>query len=163
MTSLYLKIWDQRARWVWSEKDVTRFYWGASLSSLKSSIILNSRSLFPVHMMLPLTLRQPVMTLKISIREWQDLSLTLKKWSARRMTFMEKTNSSTYYVIRTNKIWQIMYIVWNQYCKPCFYDQNGDWRVLYQWILLPFTFLISCINLFSWNGWLVRIGWFCSV
>lgn len=124
VTSLYQKIWEQKARWVWSKKGVSRLCQEIFLQS-QVFVMFISRSLFLAHMMPQLTLRQPVMTLRTSIRGWQDQSLTLRKWSARKMTSMGKTNSSTCYLIRTNlRFGKQCVLYWNQYCKACFCNQN---------------------------------------
>ena len=104
---------------------ITRLHWAMSPDKSQVSVIFISRSLYPVPMMQQLTLRRPVMTLRTSIRGWRDLSLTLRKWSARKMTSMGKINSSTcYHLIRTNL-------------------KFGKWCILYEISIVRLAFVIK--------------------
>lgn len=53
-----------------------------------------------------------------------------------------------------------MHIVWNQYCKACFCNQNGGIEERYtSKYSSPFIFLISCINFYSWSGYSELAGY----
>ena len=110
---------------------ITRLHWAMSPDKFQVFVIFISRSLYPVPMMQQLTLRRPVMTLRTSIRGWWDPSLTLRKWSARKMTSMGKSNSSTcYHLIRTNL-------------------KFGKWCILYEISIVRPAFVIKIERLQS--------------